>query len=75
HNSVAPDGIQPDIAAARTAETPPEEDAALDAALAFLADQPIANEADADPATPTGSPSASGADHSVIGVVGLRTIC
>ena len=33
HNSVAPDGIQPDIDAARTAETPPEEDPVLDAAL------------------------------------------
>ena len=43
HNSVAPDGIQPDIAAARSAETPPEEDPALDAALAYLADQPVAD--------------------------------
>ena len=42
HNSVAPDGIQPDIDAARTAETPPEEDPILDAALSFLADQPVA---------------------------------
>ena len=44
HNSVAPDGIQPDIDAARTAETPPEEDPILDAALAFLADQPVAGD-------------------------------
>ena len=36
HNSVAPDGIQPDIAAAPTAETPAGEDPVLDAALAFL---------------------------------------
>ena len=43
HNSVAPDGIQPDIDAARTAETPPEEDPILDAALAFLEDQPVAD--------------------------------
>ena len=52
HNSVAPDGIQPDIAAARTAETPPEEDPALDAALAYLADQPVADEADPMPHLP-----------------------
>jgi carboxyl-terminal processing protease len=73
HNSVAPDGIQPDIAAARTAETLPEEDPALDAALAFLADQPVADEADA--AVPSGSPSASGAGETVVGIVGSRTIC
>ena len=75
HNSVAPDGIQPDIAAARTAETPPEEDPVLEAALAFLADQPVADEADADAPTPSGSPSASAGGVSVVGVVGLRTIC
>jgi carboxyl-terminal processing protease len=73
HNSVAPDGIQPDIPAARTAETPPEEDPALDAALAFLADQPVADEADA--AAPSESPSASGAAGTVVGIVGSRTIC
>ena len=60
HNSVAPDGIQPDIDAARTAETPPEEDPVLDAALAFLADQPVADEAEPIRAEPPGSPSASG---------------
>jgi carboxyl-terminal processing protease len=73
HNSVAPDGIQPDISAARTAETPPEEDPALDAALAYLADQPVADEADA--ASPSESPSASGSAATVVGIVGSRTIC
>ena len=73
HNSVAPDGIQPDIAAARTAETPPEEDPALDAALAFLADQSVADEADG--ASPSGSPSAGVELPAVVGVVGVRTIC
>jgi len=73
HNSVAPDGIQPDVAAARTAETPPEEDPALDAALAFLADQPVADEADR--ASPSQSPSAGVELPAVVGVVGWRTIC
>lgn len=72
HNSVAPDGIQPDIPAARTAETPPEVDPALDAALAFLADQPVAGEA---PAPPVVSPSAGLAEPAVVGIVGRRTIC
>jgi carboxyl-terminal processing protease len=72
HNSVAPDGIQPDIDAARTAETPPEEDPALDAALDYLADL--------EPATGA-APSASGAvpvtigDPMMVGIVGLRPIC
>ena len=73
HNSVAPDGIQPDIDAARTAETPSEEDPILDAALAFLADEPVAEEADAH--APSGSPSASGDSATVVGIVGARTIC
>ncbi len=73
HDSVAPDGIQPDIDAARTAETPPEGDPALDAALAFLADEPVAEEADAP--APSESPSASGDSGTVVGIVGARTIC
>ena len=48
HNSVAPDGVQPDIPAARTPETPPEEDPFLDAALEFLADQAVAGDASTD---------------------------
>ena len=73
HNSVAPDGIQPDIDAARTAETPPEADPALDAALAFLADQPVADE-DGAP-TPSSTPSAALGLPTVVGVVGSRGIC
>ena len=73
HNSVAPDGIQPDIDAARTAETPPEDDPALDAAIAFLADQPVAGEEEA--ASPSGSPSAGVSLPAVVGVVGSRGIC
>ena len=73
HNSVAPDGIQPDIDAARTAETPPEEDPALDAALAFLADQPVA--ADHTAPTPSGTPSAGLSFPAVVGVVAARGIC
>ena len=73
HNSVAPDGIQPDIDAARTAETPPEDDPALDAAIAFLADQPVADDEDAP--SPSGSPSAGVSLPAVVGVVGSRGIC
>jgi len=73
HNSVAPDGIQPDIDAARTAETPPEDDPALDAALAFLADQPVADDDTAS--SPSGTPSAGVTLPAVVGVVGSRGIC
>ncbi len=73
HNSVAPDGIQPDIDAARTAETPPEADPILDAALAFLADQPVAGEGSSP--TPSGTPSAGVSLPAVVGVVGARGIC
>ncbi|HEX5038966.1 MAG TPA: S41 family peptidase [Candidatus Limnocylindria bacterium] len=74
HNSVAPDGIQPDIAAARSADTPPQDDPVLDAALAFLADQPVAGESDRSP-EPSGSPSALDDGATVVGVVGLEPIC
>jgi carboxyl-terminal processing protease len=73
HNSVAPDGIQPDIAAARTADTPPEQDPALEAALAYLAGQPVADEL-RSPA-PAGSPSAVLELPAVVGIVGARSIC
>jgi C-terminal processing protease CtpA/Prc len=73
HNSVAPDGIQPDIEAARTAETPPEEDPVLDAALAFLDDQPVAGPS----AERSQAPAPTGAigDAAVVGIVGVRGIC
>ena len=73
HNSVAPDGIQPDIDAARSAETAPEDDPVLDAALAFLAEQPVAGEA-AVP-SPSGTPSGAVTLPAVVGVVGSRGIC
>ena len=73
HNSVAPDGIQPDIAAGRTAETPPEQDPALDAALAYLAGQPVADELHSP--APAGSPSAVLELPAVVGIVGARSIC
>ena len=73
HNSVAPDGIQPDIDAARTAETPPEEDPVLDAALSFLDGQPVAGEDAA--LTPAGAPSAGLHPAAVVGIVGARAIC
>lgn len=74
HNSVAPDGIQPDIAAARTADTPPGEDPALEAALEYLEDQPVAD--DPQP-VPSASPAAVHTDAGppVIGIVASRAIC
>jgi carboxyl-terminal processing protease len=71
HNSVAPDGIQPDIDAARTAETPPEDDPALDAALEFLAGQPVAEDGEA-------SVPVAGTTFelpAVVGIVAARPIC
>ena len=73
HNSVAPDGIQPDIAAPRTAETPPEEDPALEAALDYLAEQPVADEPPRPRASP--SPEAGLGSPVVVGIVGVRGIC
>jgi carboxyl-terminal processing protease len=74
HNSVAPDGIQPDIAAARTDETPPEDDPVLDAALSYLEDQPVAG-GDGD-VEPSPAPSALGpGSGAVVGIVGHRPIC
>jgi len=74
HNSVAPDGIQPDVAAARTAETPPEDDPVLDAALEYLAGQPVAE--DTTSLAPARAPAAAGLAASlVVGIVALRAIC
>ena len=75
HNSVAPDGIQPDIDAARTAETPPEEDPVLNAAISYLDDQPVADGASPAPSAPAESPSAMLEMPMVVGVVAARTIC
>ena len=73
HNSVAPDGIQPDIVAARTAETPPEEDPALDAALEHLASQPVAGDAEAS--VPGAAAPLAFEVPAVVGIVAARTIC
>lgn len=71
HNSVAPDGVQPDITVARTPDTPPEVDPVLDAALDYLADQPRAaagNRTDAAAATFAG-------DRATVGIVLPRAVC
>jgi carboxyl-terminal processing protease len=73
HNSVAPDGVQPDIDAARADDTPPEEDPVLDAALEFLADEPVADE-EGSP-QPSQSPSAQWRLPAVVGIVASRPIC
>ena len=72
HNSVAPDGIQPDIAAMRTEETPPESDPILDAALEYLSDQPVAKETGAIVPGGAGTPFTLPA---TVGVVAARPIC
>ena len=72
HNSVAPEGIQPDIDASRTAETPPEEDPVLDAALAFLGEQPVADTA---PLAASGAASGLVVPPWVVGIVSPRPIC
>ena len=75
HNSVAPDGIQPDIAAARGEDTQPDEDPVLDAALQHLADQGVAGDETGSLPPASVTASASAAEGPVIGIVGRRTIC
>ena len=72
HNSVAPDGIQPDIDAARTEETPPEEDPILDAALEHLSTVPVAEDGSA--LGPPDDPVAFELP-AVVGIVAARPIC
>jgi len=73
HNSVAPHGVQPDIAASRKDATPPDEDPFLDAALEFLADQPVADEVGAlQVPTPVAAPFELPA---TVGIVWARSIC
>ena len=74
HNSVAPDGIQPDITAAPTAETPAGEDPALDAALEHLAEQPVTGGGEEGTAPTEVRPMALGLP-AVVGIVGSRGIC
>ena len=73
HNSVAPDGLQPDIVSARSADTPPEEDPVLDAALEHLADQPVADEGTSAAPAPDGRLVLEW--PLTVGIVGARTIC
>lgn len=73
HHSVAPDGIQPDIVAAPTAETPPEEDPALDAAVEHLAALPAAGDGEAS--VPGRAASLAFEVPAVIGIVAARAIC
>jgi carboxyl-terminal processing protease len=79
HNSVAPDGIQPDVTSARAEGDPPEVDVQLEAALSFLADPSVgAGEGtDATEApTPSGSPSAfTPGDELVLGIVWSSRLC
>ena len=72
HNSVAPEGIQPDVPAARTAETPPERDPVLEAALDYLSDQPVAEDVTSLAPVPEIQRSAGSA---AVGIVAARTIC
>jgi carboxyl-terminal processing protease len=73
HNSVAPDGIQPDFASARAEDDPPEVDVQLEAALAFLADPSVGAGDDSGATispTPSGSPAAAlPSGERVVGVV------
>ena len=78
HASVAPDGIQPDIPAARESDTPPEHDVVLDRALAFLADEAgVGGDAEAPEERPraSGSPAALLDGARVVGVVPAYRFC
>jgi len=74
HNSVAPDGIQPDIAAARTEETQPDEDPVLDAALDHLADQGVAGDETGSRPAPAAAAVAA-TEPLMVGIVGGRAVC
>ncbi len=66
HNSVAPDGVQPDIAVSLAEDAPPDEDPVLDEALAYLA---TVAEAAAAPPAPAASDGMSPAGLTVVGWV------
>jgi carboxyl-terminal processing protease len=80
HNSVAPDGIQPDVASARADDDPPDVDVQLEAALSYLADPSVGAgdgaDASASP-TPSGSPAAVAPSDElvVVGVVRRSLLC
>ncbi len=75
HVSVAPDGIEPDIAVQRPPETPPDEDPVLDAALEHLADEPTAASPDARPAAHADAAVSAFRLPATVGIVGVRPIC
>jgi carboxyl-terminal processing protease len=56
HNSVAPNGVQPDIPVAIPPETPPEQDLVLEKAISFLQSRAVGEGAPSP--SPSGSPSA-----------------
>ncbi|HEY7452268.1 MAG TPA: S41 family peptidase [Candidatus Limnocylindria bacterium] len=66
HNSVDPDGVQPDITAAVPDGTPPDEDPVLDQALAYLAS--VAD------AAPSSERPADEPDADAVAVVGSSVI-
>jgi carboxyl-terminal processing protease len=78
HNSVAPDGIQPDVTAARAEGDPPDVDVQLEAALSYLADPSVgAGEGSEERSpTPSASPAAlAPAGDLVVGVVRRSLLC
>jgi carboxyl-terminal processing protease len=81
HNSVDPDGVQPDITATVPDGTPPEEDPVLDEALAYLASVADAAPSSQGPANEPDAVAVAVVGSSVIGWVpetGLwlaRTTC
>ena len=77
HNSVAPDGVQPDITATAPDGTPPDEDPVLDRALAYLATVADADEAASTVASGTGVVAADGVIGWVpqTGLWAARTAC
>jgi carboxyl-terminal processing protease len=56
HNSVAPNGVQPDVAVTIPPETPPDEDLVLEKAISFLQSRAVGEGAPSP--SPSGSPSA-----------------
>jgi len=78
HNSVAPDGVQPDIAAARTADTAPTTDVILERALAYLAEEGgVSGGADGllSPSAASVSSSALPEAARVVGIVWAYRFC
>ncbi len=58
HNSVAPDGVQPDIAVEIPDDTPPDVDPVLERAVAFLATRPVGDVESPAGAAPAPRPAA-----------------